>query len=242
MRVKAGVRKEKRVQVRLIIDGGRMLGIGRKKELAEYNPQLTREELIKRCRILVIDDEKPSLIDDLSRDGFAVDYDNKGDDVSKIEKNIYDLVLLDFGGVGMAYGRDQGLSLLKHIKRVNPATFVLAYTSKSLPPEQSAFYRLTDGTLYKDAGIQESFERIEQSLRQALNVERIWDGIVQLALKNPEDRGELEKTLMRCLKKKKFDNLYDRLAHEVGQSVKDGLVGGLVAKLIDLAMKGAVGG
>jgi CheY-like chemotaxis protein len=69
--------------------------------LASYNPQLTREELIKRCRILVIDDERPSLIDDLTRDGFAVDHDEKGDEVGRIERNLFDLILLDVMMPGM---------------------------------------------------------------------------------------------------------------------------------------------
>ena len=212
-----------------------------KKTLAEYSPSLTRQELIRRSRILIIDDERPALIEDLQADGFSVDHDPTGDDTTKIEKNLYDLIILDFGGVGKKFGKDQGLSLLKHIKRVNPAPFVLAYTSKSLAAEQSEFYRLTNGTLFKDAGIEESFSKIEDSLRQAQNVERIWGAILKLALKNPEDKKQLEEVLMKCLKKKKFDSLYEALAHHVGSAVKESLVGLLVEKLAGLAIAGAVG-
>jgi len=212
------------------------------KPLSDYNPKLSRQELIRRSRILVIDDEKPKLINDLGADGFSVDYDSTGDDTSKIEKNLYDLIILDFGGVGKKFGQDQGLSLLKHIKRVNPAAIVLAYTSKSLPAEQSEFYRLTNGTLSKDAGIQESFSKIEDSLREALNVERIWAAVLQLVVKDPEDKKELQATLMKCLKKNKFDNLNEQLAHHVGAAIKDTLVGVLVQKLISLALTGTVGG
>jgi hypothetical protein len=35
---------------------------------------MPREELVRRSRILVIDDERPELIDDLQRSRFAVDY------------------------------------------------------------------------------------------------------------------------------------------------------------------------
>jgi CheY-like chemotaxis protein len=109
-----------------------MFSILSKKTLSEYNPKLSRQELIRRARLLIIDDEKPQLIDDLKKDGFSVDYDAAGNDTAKIEKNLYDLIILDFGEVGKNFGKDHGLSLLKHIKRVNPAAFVLAYTSKSL--------------------------------------------------------------------------------------------------------------
>jgi DNA-binding response OmpR family regulator len=208
------------------------------KQLSDYNPNLSRQELIRRSRILVIDDEQPKLIEDLRKDGFSVDYDPTGNDTTNIEKNLYDLIILDFGGVGEKFGRDQGLSLLRHIKRVNPAPFILAYTSKSLPATQADFYRLTNGTLSKDAGIQESFLKIEDSLREALNVERLWTAVLQLALKNPEDRADLQETLLKCLKKKKFDSLYAKLAHHVGEAIKENLVGFLVQKLIGLAITG----
>jgi len=215
-----------------------MLTLFHKKKLSDYNPNLSRQELIRQSRILMIDDEQPALIEDLRKDGFSVDYDPTGNDTTKIEKNLFDLIILDFGGVGKNFGKDQGLSLLKHIKRVNPAPFVLAYTSKSLPAEQSEFYRLTNGTLFKDAGIQESFSKIEDSLRQAHNVERIWAAVLQLTLKNPEDKKELEATLLKCLKKKKFDTLYELLTHHVGAAIKDSLVGILIKKLVALASTG----
>lgn len=215
-----------------------MFSLFHKKKVSDYNPNLSRQDLIRKSRILMIDDEKPALIDDLIKDGFSVDYDPTGDDTAKIEKNLYDLIILDFGGVGKKFGKDQGLSLLKHIKRVNPAPFVLAYTSKSLPAEQSEFYRLTNGTLSKDAGIQESFAKIEESLRQAISVERIWNSVLQLALANPEDKKQLETVLLKCLKKKKFDSLYELLADRLGSSVKESLIGILVEKLIGLALTG----
>lgn len=218
-----------------------MFNLFQQKHLSEYNPKLSRQELIRRSRILVIDDEKPKLIDDLKTDCFYVDYDPTGDDTTKIEKNLYDLIILDFGEVGKKFGHDEGLSLLKHIKRVNPAAFVLAYTSKSLPAGQSDFYRLTNGTLSKDAGIQESFSKIEDALRESLNVERIWTAVLELVIKNPDDKKELQATLLKCLKKKKFDTLNEQLAHHVGETIKDTLVGVLVEKMISLAMIGVVG-
>jgi hypothetical protein len=63
-----------------------MFNFLQQKPLSDYNPKLSRQELIRRSRILVIDDEKPKLIDDLGVDGFSVDYDSTGDDTSKIEK------------------------------------------------------------------------------------------------------------------------------------------------------------
>jgi DNA-binding NarL/FixJ family response regulator len=213
---------------------------GKQKKLADYNPHLTREDLQRRSRILVIDDERPGLITDLSNACFAVDHDSNGDDTTKIEKNLYDLILLDFGGVGLKWGDDEGLSLLRHIKRVNPAPFVLAYTSKNLTPPQSEFYRLTDGTLYKDAGIQESLEKIEDSLRIALDVERLWRATLKLALEKNTPDPELEKILLKSLRKKSPDSILAAVSAQTGQTIKDQLPGILLKKLVDLAVMAAL--
>jgi DNA-binding NarL/FixJ family response regulator len=206
----------------------------RKEDLAQFNPSLTRDDLIRRCRILVIDDERPQLIDDLMKSGFAIDHDPTGDDLSKVEAGLYDLILLDFGGIGIKYGKDQGLSLLRHIKRINPGQFILAYTSKSLPPEQSEFYRLTDGTLYKDAGIQESFAKIEDSLRDALNVVRLWQAAMNTI---PEKtRDSLQRALSTSIRKRNPEPLRSAL-NEAHSKTKDTIIEKLIEKVIDLIFK-----
>lgn len=119
-----------------------MFGFFEKKHtLSEISYTIPREELIRRSRILVIDDERPDLIDDLKISHFAVDYveDITNTNRDLIETAIYDLIILDYGNVGSCFGQDEGLSLLKHIKRINPSVYVLAYTSKSLNTNQADF-------------------------------------------------------------------------------------------------------
>ena len=113
-----------------------------KKNIGDLTLKLPREELVRRSRILVVDDEKPDLIEDLVNSGFAVDYldDITTENVSKVESAIYDLILLDFGNVGKTFGDNEGLDLLRHIKRVAPSIVVLTYTSKALGTEHAEFY------------------------------------------------------------------------------------------------------
>src|ERR1043166_8477408 len=103
-----------------------------KRTIDSLKAVIPRDELRRRSRILVIDDERPELVDDLKRGGFAVDYQ---EDINKqnlvvLDQPLYDLILLDFGNVGTKIGSEQGLTLLRHIKRINPATIVLAYTDR----------------------------------------------------------------------------------------------------------------
>ena len=136
---------------------------------------------MQRSRILVIDDERPDLIDDLKEAGYSVDYEMDIGSGSLHKIRNYDLVILDFGKVGKSMGDEQGLSLLRHIKRTNPSVIVLAYTSWSLPSEHADFYRLADNVLSKDAGIAESTEFIDEALRKAHNIENLWRGLVAAA-------------------------------------------------------------
>jgi DNA-binding response OmpR family regulator len=134
-----------------------MMHFFRKRKLNELKQNMTRDELVRRSRILVIDDERPAIIDDLKSARFSVDHvpDVSSHNLELVDHPLYDLILLDFGQVGKTFGDDQGLSLLRHIKRVNPAIVVLTYTSKALETRHADFYRLADGTLAKDA-VQES--------------------------------------------------------------------------------------
>ena len=104
--------------------------------------------------------------------------DVAGEDCKKIEQVFYDLVILDYSGVGKSYGDEEGLSLLRHIKRVNPVTVVLVYTSQFLPSEKHEFYTLADGVISKDAGIAETTQKVEEALQQAHSIQRVWSALL----------------------------------------------------------------
>src|SRR5437667_6033379 len=79
----------------------KMFGLFEKKQIASLVAKLPREELLRRSRILIIDDEKPEIIEDLKAAGFAVDYfpDVDSKNMNCLDRPLYDLILLDFGKV-----------------------------------------------------------------------------------------------------------------------------------------------
>jgi hypothetical protein len=191
-----------------LIRQARKMWFSKKKTIKDLRSTINRDQLVRRSRLLVIDDEEPELIKDLKSAGFSVDYmvdvDQKNQTI--FERQIYDLVLLDFGNVGKAFGSDEGLSLLKYIKRICPSVTVLTYTSKALPTIHADFYRLADGTLSKDAGIGESTEKIEDGLRRAWSIDRVWEGFLEKCNIKPGSDADLE--------------LQDRLAQFIGNPKK----------------------
>ena len=215
----------------------------RKKTLASVSSSMSRDELLRRSRILVIDDQRPDIVDDLKQAHFSVDYE-PDIDVSKIgllDKQIYDLILLDFGNVGKAFGSDEGLDLLRHIKRVNPAVVVLSYTSKALLSNHADFYRISDGVLAKDAGISESLEKIEEGLRKAHSLDNIWTGLLSVTGIKAGSREDYEwqDLLVRGLNKEsKMTEFRKQVAGLLTseEAKKVGLI--LLTKAIELAVKG----
>jgi DNA-binding NarL/FixJ family response regulator len=218
----------------------------RKKDLSSYRRNIPRQELRRRSRLLVIDDERPTLIDDLQRSGFAVDYqpDITSHNLSLLDSGTYDLILLDFANVGTTLGQDHGLTLLRYIKRANPATFVVAYTSKSLGADHADFYRNADGVLPKDAGIADSIEKIEDSLQKAIGVENVWRGLLNLSGISPgsdEDKIWQDMAARGIEKANKLSTFKAKVVTSVKSEAARSVALSLIEKLVEAGVKSALG-
>jgi len=223
-----------------------MFSFFKKKNIECLNVKMPRDELVRRSRILIIDDERPDIIEDLQAAHFSVDYvtDITSNDFDKIDKLLYDLILLDFGNVGLTFGQDQGLSLLKHIKRVNPAIVVFSYTSKALKTKHADFYRLADGTLAKDAGIQESLEKIEDGLRKAHSIENIWMGLLSVCDVKPgssEDIKWQDLLVKGHSSKRKINTLTDQIKAMLTSEPSKTVALSLLGKATELAVMAYIG-
>ena len=88
-----------------------------KKTIKDLKINLSREQIKKRSRLLVIDNDKPDdlkIIDSMRNSDYAVDYlpDIIGKEIHKLDSGIYDLIILDFGGIGEEFGPNEGLDVL----------------------------------------------------------------------------------------------------------------------------------
>jgi hypothetical protein len=112
-------------------------------------PTVSREEILKRARILVIDDQDFPYITLFKRDGYAIEQWDDVDDLPALEQNSYDIILLDLRGVGRDHSKDEGLGILKHLRKVSPAQIVVAYSSSDLSLAYQPFFRDADMVLHK---------------------------------------------------------------------------------------------
>ncbi|WDQ14578.1 hypothetical protein [Rhodopirellula sp. P2] len=211
----------------------------KKRTIAELGESLPRAELVNRSRILVIDDEAPSLLQDLKDYGFAVDHvsDINSQVSGSIEQCRYDLILLDFGEVGTTFGDDEGLSLLKHIKAISPSTIVFAYTSKALRSCHADFYVLSDGNLDKDAGVQESIEKIVEGLKKSRSVSNTWKSFLHRCAIAPgtADDLRLQDAFVRAVESPKKHSYWKTVALDAAKSDEGkAVVSAIASKLLEL--------
>ncbi|MGN7724830.1 hypothetical protein ACTJIL_03275 [Luteimonas sp. 22616] len=203
-----------------------MFGLFRKApSLSTYNAGLSRDVLIQSGRLLFVDDEDVPLIEQLKHAGLAVDHDRKGNEFEvQVINQTYDVVILDHSGVGSTYGVDQGLDLLRFLRRVSPRSRIIAYTSKALKSGESDFFRLADAVLTKDAGMRESLEVVEEQLLKAFEKQHLFDALMaKVSVTSSGERARLQKVLEKSLYKNDQTKIKDALKRIAGAAAEKGV-------------------
>lgn len=104
----------------------------------------------KNARILNIDDQEWPYQPIFERDGYHVERWAEVRNLSQLTDGHYNLILLDIQGVGLAESQKlQGLGILEHIKKTNPAQSVILYSSKAQKPSMNRYISMADAVLDK---------------------------------------------------------------------------------------------
>jgi DNA-binding NarL/FixJ family response regulator len=126
---------------------------------------LTIEEVRKHARILVIDDHTFPAEKTFTRDGYHVERWPYIKNLSQLTDGHYQLILLDVQGVGMTESPDkQGLGILEHIKKTNPAQAVILYSSDTYSVSSSRYIMLADAFLDKSSSYVEYKDEVDRLL------------------------------------------------------------------------------
>jgi CheY-like chemotaxis protein len=112
-------------------------------------PTVSHDEIVRRSRILVIDDGEFPYKKLFERDGYTIVQWTDVEDLPALERGEFDLILLDLLGIGHAESQDEGFGLLKHIRKTSPAQIVIAYSNADLSLEYQPFFRDADAVLHK---------------------------------------------------------------------------------------------
>jgi len=169
--------------------------------IASLTEPLPRTEIVRRGRIAVLDDETPEMLQDLRGHGLSIDHLTSTDAAQfhNLVDAFYDLLLLDYGGIGPRFGNDEGLDVLRYLKRVNPSLRILAFTARTFDASKADFFRICDGVVKKDAGIRETLEQIELHLSEVLTPAYQFSALAQAIGVTSEQRQQLESALSKAL-------------------------------------------
>jgi len=150
------------------------------------------DEIRKRTRILVIDDDENSFPHDiLKREGYAVDYWERVQDLGRLERGDYDIIFLDIQGVATEYSRDDGLGILEHLKQVNAGQIVVAFSAHTYHLSKSRFWKLADDSLGKPVDAAGAKRVIDDLIERKRTPGYYWTLIVSALDKQGLSKGDI---------------------------------------------------
>jgi DNA-binding NtrC family response regulator len=163
------------------------------KHITNCEVTLPATELVKRTRIVVIDDERTTFpFDVLQEQGYSIDYWPDVKDLDRLERGFYDIIILDIGGIGRELDEtNEGIAVLKHLKKLNPAQVVVAFSGQSYESAKIPFFQLADQYVPKPTSAITWKEIIDDLLKTKVTVGHYWETMRQ-ALR---DAGASEKAI-----------------------------------------------
>jgi CheY-like chemotaxis protein len=138
----------------------------RNKSTTVILPEIPFDEIRKRARLLVIDDQGFNYKALFEKDGYSLTEWRDVEDLSKLENNFFDIILLDVNGVGKLLSNEQGLGVLQHIRQSSPAQLVIAFSNAKFDLKYQTFFELADATLSKDIDYVDFKRKVDELLRK----------------------------------------------------------------------------
>lgn len=117
--------------------------------LEEMNSSVQFEDLKKKVRIVVIDDEDGFPVNIFQSEGYNIEKWSTVKDYGKLEKGYFDLIVLDIKGVAGHISTDDGLGVLESLKKTNPSQIIIAHSQHSFDLGKSRFWELADENIPK---------------------------------------------------------------------------------------------
>ncbi len=185
--------------------------------------ELPFNEIRKRARILVIDDDEEAFpYGLLQKEGYNVQYWSKIETLRDLENGEFDIIVLDIFGVAPAeMSTNDGLGVLEHLKKHNPAQLVIAYSGQKYDLSQANFWSLADDYLGKPSSLITCKEKIDALLREKFTPQHYWSTAVKLMQEsgvNGKQLSGFEKKLVKSMLKKQSQPSKEMIAQTLAIS------------------------
>ncbi len=171
--------------------------------MSALEPQVAPDQLRKRVKIVVIDDEESSFpFKLLQDDGYTIEWWSRVDSrkLQRLESGDFDIVILDIMGVAdPELSPSDGLGVLKRIKSVNTKQIVVAFSGQSFDLSKTEFWRLADDVLSKPVTIIECKELLDRLINERITLTRYWGAISELLKSSGVSNRNLKKIERRMV-------------------------------------------
>ena len=146
------------------------------KRIAEIPFDVPYSQIVRRARILVIDDEEESFpCRLLQNEGYNVTYWSAVQQLKPLVEGEYDVIILDINGVAdKSVSASDGLGIIEHIKRHNPAQLIVAYSGRKFDLSKQAFWKMSDECLGKPSPLTTCKEKIDSLLKAHFTPTHYW--------------------------------------------------------------------
>jgi DNA-binding response OmpR family regulator len=199
-----------------------------KRRISEISVLLPAQDVRKRVKIVVVDDERDSFpTEGLQSDGYTVEWWEKLDAtrLHRLERGDFDIIILDIQGIVEEGLSDTGdaLGVLRRIKNVNPYQVVVAFSGKAYDLDSVPFWKQADDALRKPVTMIQCKELIDRLIHDRVSASGYWKNIQDVL-----ERSGVPDRRIRALENKVV------LADEKGQMLSVDSVRDLIGSLDSL--------
>lgn len=157
-------------------------------------------ELKKRTRIVVIDDEDGFPIKLFQSEGYSIDKWEYVEDYCKLENGFYDIIVLDIKGVAHQISEEDGLGVLVSIKKKNPAQIVISYSQYSYDLNKIQFFQLADENIAKPSDFLKIKSILDNLISTQFKPDRYINALNEALKKNKIKEREITKLNLQISK------------------------------------------
>lgn len=187
-----------------------MFNLFKKHTFKDLKP-VNLDELKKRTKIVVIDDEADSFpVEGIQNFGFTIEYWNSLDSnkLKRLENKEFDIIILDIIGVVKKeeLGDIDGLNILKSLKEKNQKQIIVAFSGSTYDVSKGEFWKLADGFIKKPISLFDTKEKLQQLIKDHFSNEKLiqqLEDLMRLQVENPSDYKKLENYIVSSVKKQK---------------------------------------
>jgi hypothetical protein len=175
-------------------------------KITELKSQAEFNDLKRRIRTVVIDDEDSFPVNLFQAEGYSIDKWPKVLDYGKLESGFYDIIVLDIKGVAQHISEDDGLGVLESLKKTNPAQIIIAFSQHSYDLSKARFWEMADDKIAKPSDFLKIKGTIDTLIKTKFKPDRYINTLHDVLRKNnisERDIKRLDTQITKSIKDKR---------------------------------------